>query len=177
MTPQPGHPATGSQDSTSSTRPVRPFTTEARWRLGKSRRRSQRHFHHPAPPEPAGHCIRRPPRSPRDRDRVPQRPGAPRRVRPTHPAQDRRLAERLITALPSCPIPEIARPGKTLRRWKTGFLANFDTDSASSGGTEAINGIIEPGRRIVRGFPNFKHYRLRMLVVTGGLDASPHSQL
>src|SRR5690625_256468 len=42
MTPQPGHPATGSQDSTSSTRPVRPFTTEARWRLGKSRRRSQR---------------------------------------------------------------------------------------------------------------------------------------
>src|SRR5699024_3453393 len=42
MTPQPGHPATGSQDSTSSTRPVRPFTTEARWRVGKSRRRSQR---------------------------------------------------------------------------------------------------------------------------------------
>src|SRR5699024_12434444 len=34
-------------------------------------------------------------------------------------AQGRRLAEQLIQKLPSCPIPEIARLGKTLRRWKT----------------------------------------------------------
>ncbi|MFC5318251.1 ISL3 family transposase [Brachybacterium alimentarium] len=54
------------------------------------------------------------------------------------PAQGRRLAERLIDTLPSCPIPEIARLGKTLRRWKTAFLAYFDTDGASNGGTEAI---------------------------------------
>ena len=93
------------------------------------------------------------------------------------PAQGRRLAQRLIDTLPSCPIPEIARLGKTLRRWRTAFLAYFDTDGASNGGTEAINGIIELGRRIARGFRNFEHYRLRMLLITGGLDASPHTQL
>ena len=93
------------------------------------------------------------------------------------PAQGRRLAEQLIAALPSCPIPEIARLGKTLRRWRTAFLAYFDTDGASNGGTEAVNGIIELGRRIARGFRNFEHYRLRMLLITGGLDASPHTQL
>jgi transposase len=93
------------------------------------------------------------------------------------PVQGRRLAERLIGKLPSCPIPEIARLGKTLRRWRTAFLAYFDTNGASNGGTEAINGIIELGRRIARGFRNFEHYRLRMLLITGGLDASPHTQL
>jgi transposase len=92
-------------------------------------------------------------------------------------AAGRRLAEKLITSLPSCPIPEIARLGKTLRRWKTAFLAYFDTNGASNGGAEAINGIIELGRRIARGFRNFEHYRLRMLLITGGLDASPHTQL
>lgn len=93
------------------------------------------------------------------------------------PARGRQLAEKLIASLPTCPIPEIARLGKTLRRWKTAFLAYFDTDGASNGGTEAINGIIELGRRIARGFRNFEHYRLRMLLITGGLDASPHTQL
>lgn len=95
---------------------------------------------------------------------------------PTLP-RGRRLAEQLIEKLPSCPIPEIARLGKTLRRWRTAFLAYFDTHGASNGGTEAIDGIIELGRHIARGFRNFEHYRLRMLLITGGLDASPHTQL
>lgn len=93
------------------------------------------------------------------------------------PAQGRRLAEQVIATLPSCPIPEIARLGKTLRRWRTAFLAYFETDGASNGGTEAVNGIIELGRRIARGFHNFENYRLRMLLIAGGLDASPHTQL
>ena len=93
------------------------------------------------------------------------------------PARGRRLAQQLIAALPSCPIPEIARLGKTLRRWEAAFLAYFDTDGASNGGTEAVNGIIELGRRIARGFRNVEHYRLRMLLIAGGLDASPHTQL
>lgn len=93
------------------------------------------------------------------------------------PARGRRLAEQLIERLPSCPISEIARLGKTLRRGRTAFLAYFDTDGASNGGTEAINGIIELGRRIAAGFRNVEHYRLRMLLITGGLDASPHTQL
>ena len=92
-------------------------------------------------------------------------------------AQGRRLAFRVIETLPSCPIPEIARLGRTLRKWKATILAYFDTHGASNGGTEAVNGLIELGRRIARGFRNFDHYRLRMLLITGGLDASPHTQL
>ena len=56
------------------------------------------------------------------------------------PAQGQRLAAHLIQRLPACPIPEIARLGRTLRKWKDAFLAYFDTDGASNGPTEAING-------------------------------------
>ena len=93
------------------------------------------------------------------------------------PAQGRRLAAHLIQRLPVCPIPEIARLGRTLRKWKDAFLANFDTDGASNGPTEAINGIIELGRRTARGYRNPTNYRLRMLLIAGGLDASTHTQL
>jgi transposase len=85
------------------------------------------------------------------------------------PAAGRALAEKIIAAFPSCPIPEIARLGKTLRRWRSAFLAYFDTDGASNGGTEAINGLIELHRRIARGFRNRDNYRLRMLLIGGGL--------
>ena len=37
--------------------------------------------------------------------------------------------------------------------------------------------LVELGRRIAGGFRNFEHYRLRMLLITGGLDASLHTQL
>ena len=43
--------------------------------------------------------------------------------------------------------------------------------------TEAINGIIELGRRIARGYRNPTNYQLRMLLIAGGLDASTHTQL
>ena len=74
-------------------------------------------------------------------------------------------------------IPEIARLGRTLRKWKGAFLAYFDTGGASNGPTEAINGIIELGRRTARGYRNPTNYRLRMLLIAGGLDASAHTQL
>lgn len=45
----------------------------------------------------------------------------------------------------------------------------FDTDGASNGGTEAVNGLIELHRRIARGFRNRENYRLRMLLIGGGL--------
>ena len=54
------------------------------------------------------------------------------------PAQGRRPATHLIKRLPTCPIPEIARLGWTLRKWMDAFLAYFDTAGAS-------NGIIELG--------------------------------
>ena len=56
------------------------------------------------------------------------------------PAQGQRLAARLIQRLPACPIPEIARLGRPLRKWKDALDAYFDTDGASNGSTEAING-------------------------------------
>jgi transposase len=56
-----------------------------------------------------------------------------------HPdkTEGRKIAERIVASFPSCPIPEIARLGRTLRRWREAFLAYFDT-GATNGGTEAI---------------------------------------
>ena len=62
------------------------------------------------------------------------------------PAQGRRLAAHLVERLPVCPIPEIARLGRTLRKWKDAFLAYFDTGGASNGPTEAINGHYRAGQ-------------------------------
>ncbi|SDD83707.1 Transposase, partial [Sanguibacter gelidistatuariae] len=83
------------------------------------------------------------------------------------------LAETVLETFHTCPIPEIARLGRTLRRWKKEFLGYFSTDRANNGGTEAINGIIELHRRIARGYRNGDHYRLRMLLVAGGLLLPP----
>ena len=84
------------------------------------------------------------------------------------PAQGQRLAARLIESLPRCPIPEIARLGRTLRKWKDALGAYFDTGGASNGPTEAINGIIEFGRRISRGCCNPTNYGLCRLLITAG---------
>ena len=84
-------------------------------------------------------------------------------------AEGRRIAEKLIASFPTCPIPEIARLGRTLAAWKAQFLAYFTTGRASNGGTEAINGIIELHRRIARGFRNPTNYRLRMILAAGKL--------
>ena len=86
------------------------------------------------------------------------------------PAAGRRLAEQVLASFPTCPIPEIARLGRTLKRWRAAFLAYFDTAGANNGGTEAINGLIELHRRIARGLRNRDNYRLRMLLIGGGLD-------
>ncbi len=53
--------------------------------------------------------------------------------------------------------------------WKEPFLAYFTTAGANNGGTEAINGLIELHRRVARGFRNRENYRLRMLLIAGGL--------
>ena len=68
---------------------------------------------------------------------------------------------------------QIARLGRTLKQWKDAFLAYFDTGRASNGGTEAVNGLIELHRRIARGFRNRDNYRLRMLLIAGGLSLDP----
>ncbi len=85
------------------------------------------------------------------------------------PLQGRKIAERVVATFHTCPIPEIARLGRTLRQWREPFLAYFNTARSSNGGTEAINGLIELHRRIARGFRNRENYRLRMLLIGGGL--------
>lgn len=81
----------------------------------------------------------------------------------------RRMAEKVLAAFHTCPIPEVARLGRTLRRWRQAFLAYFTTGRSSNGGTEAMNGIIELHRRLARGYRNRDNYRLRMLLAGGGL--------
>jgi len=83
--------------------------------------------------------------------------------------EGRRRAEQILASFPSCPIPEVARFGKTLKQWRQPFLSYFDTGGANNGGTEAINGLIELHRRVARGFRNLDNYRLRMLLIGGGL--------
>jgi transposase len=85
----------------------------------------------------------------------------------------KRIAEQLLDGLATCPVPELTRLGKTLKRWSAPFLAYFTTGRANNGGTEAINGLIELHRRIARGFRNRDNYRLRMLLIGGGLT-HPH---
>lgn len=83
--------------------------------------------------------------------------------------EGRRIAQKVVDSFHTCPIPEIARLGRTLRRWRNAFLAYFATQRANNGGTEAVNGIIELHRRLARGFRNRDNYRLRMLLAAGGL--------
>jgi transposase len=81
----------------------------------------------------------------------------------------RRIAVEVLTSFHTCPVPEIARLGRTLRAWRQQLLAYFGTSRANNGGTEAINGIIELHRRIARGFRNPVNYRLRMILAAGRL--------
>ena len=82
--------------------------------------------------------------------------------------EGRRIAEKVISSFPSCPIPEVARLGRTLKAWRQQLLAYFDTSGVSNGGTEAINLIIEKVRRLAHGFRDFTHYRLRILLAASG---------
>ncbi|NCT91862.1 transposase [Cellulomonas sp. APG4] len=52
-------------------------------------------------------------------------------------------------------------------------MAYFTTARSSNGGAEAINGLIELHRRIACGYRNPDNYRLRMLLISGGLDVTP----
>ena len=84
-------------------------------------------------------------------------------------ADGRRVAEKILASFPSCPIPEIARLGRTLNRWRDAFLGYFTTGGANNGGTEAINGLIELARRVARGSRNPDNYHLRILLTGNGL--------
>jgi len=84
-------------------------------------------------------------------------------------------AAQLITGLRDCPIPELARPGSTLHTWRVELAAHFDYPDVSAGPTENLNLKIENTKRIARGYHNFDHYRLRLLLNYGRIheDHSP----
>nr|WP_245200645.1 MULTISPECIES: transposase [unclassified Arthrobacter] len=56
--------------------------------------------------------------------------------------------ERCHRVIPLLPDPEVARLGRTLKQWTTGVLAYFETNGASHGPTEVIDGVIETTHRI-----------------------------
>jgi transposase len=95
-------------------------------------------------------------------------PAAPLDLHHAVPAKGREIAAKVLDSFPTCPIPEVARLGRTLRAWKAQVLAYFDTSGFSNGGTEAINLIIEKVRRLAHGFRDFDHYRLRIMLVADG---------
>jgi len=88
--------------------------------------------------------------------------------RATLPLEGRRIAQKIIDTWHSCPIPEVARLGRTLRAWRQQVLAYFSTNGVSNGGTEAVNLLIEKTRRLAHGFRNFSNYRLRILLAADG---------
>ena len=90
------------------------------------------------------------------------------------PAKGREIAAKVLDSFHTCPIPEVARLGRTLRAWKAQVLAYFDTSGVSNGGTEAINLIIEKVRRLAHGFRDFDHYRLRIMLAADGTTRTPH---
>ena len=94
------------------------------------------------------------------------------------PTQGQRLAAHLIERLPVCPIPEIARLGRTLRKWKDALdrLLRYRRSQQRTPPKPSTD-IIELGRRTARGYRNPTNYQLRMLLIAGGLDASTHTQL
>jgi transposase len=91
------------------------------------------------------------------------------------PAQARARAGELMTALRACPIPELARLGRTLHAWRGELIAHFDHPAVSNGPTENLNLKIKNTKRIARGYRNFDHYRLRLLLNHGRIheDHSP----
>lgn len=76
-------------------------------------------------------------------------------------------AAELIEVLTDCPVPEVARLGRTLAGWRKEYLAYFDTNRASNGPTEAVNLLNEKIRRIGHGYRRFDHHRLRLLLHCG----------
>lgn len=63
-------------------------------------------------------------------------------------------------------VPEVRSLGHTLERWRTEILAHHHT-GASNGPTEGLNLMVKEVKRCGRGFQNFEHYRLRVLLRAG----------
>ena len=68
-------------------------------------------------------------------------------------------------------------PSPKLLTWAGPYTSGRTPSWPTSDTAGASNGIIELDRRTARGYCNPTNYQLRMLLITGGLDASTHTQL
>jgi transposase len=93
-------------------------------------------------------------------------------VRDVYLAETRADAEVLLDkAIIGCradDVAEIRSLGDTLARWRNEILARHDT-GASNGPTEGLNLLVKKVKRCGHGFRRFEHYRLRVLLHTGGI--------
>jgi transposase len=95
------------------------------------------------------------------------------------------LLDNAIEACASDEVPEIRTMGRTLAYWREEIL-NHHRAGPSNGPTEGMNFCAKQVKRAARGFTNFEHYRLRVLLHAGGVtwpspiqppritSASPH---
>jgi len=88
------------------------------------------------------------------------------------------LLDKAILGCATDDVPEIQALGRTLASWRTEILAHHET-GASNGPTEALNLLVKKVKRCGHGFKNFEHYRLRVLLHTGGVkwDAHPTARI
>jgi transposase len=94
------------------------------------------------------------------------------------PAQAHARADALIADLRGCPIPELARLGRTLHAWRDELAAHFDHPTVSNGPTENLNLKVKNTKRIARGYRKFAHYRLRLSLNHGRIrEDQPPSRI
>ena len=80
----------------------------------------------------------------------------------------RTLLDKAIAGCLADEVPEIVSLGNTLRSWRREILAHHST-GASNGPTEGLNLCVKKVKRCGHGFRSFEHYRLRVLLHTGGI--------
>jgi transposase len=78
------------------------------------------------------------------------------------------LLDKAIAGCADDDVEEIRSLGVTLAKWRTEILAYHQT-GASNGPTEGLNLCVKKVKRCGHGFRSFKHYRLRVLLHTGGI--------
>jgi transposase len=78
------------------------------------------------------------------------------------------LLDNAIAACRADEVAEIRTLGHTLSRWR-GEILNHHRTGASNGPTEGLNFCAKQVKRAGRGFTNFDHYRLRVLLHAGGV--------
>lgn len=84
------------------------------------------------------------------------------------PEQATVLLDNAITACRADQVDEIRTLGRTLSRWQD-EIVNHHRTGASNGPTEGQNFCAKQVKRAGRGFANFDHYRLRVLLHAGGV--------